>query len=642
MASSLPSHEVAELHRLMSEEIKEVAVFFMNPDGIITVWNRAAEEMKGYTAEDAIGSHLSLLYTDEQKARGWAQHNLREAQKHGFYKEETWRKRKDGNLFWARIALTALRDHSGYLVGFSKVTVDLTEHKQLERCTKEREQTKRILRAANAGMWTWYPETGQVEVCANFLSLLGHTHHEMTVSFEQWMDFIHPEDRTQVAESFARTRINCPHAPLVMEIRMCRKDGSCRWFSVRADWYRENEDSPFALSGVNVEIQDLKNSGEELQQAVDKLKEADARKDEFLAMLAHELRNPLAPIRAAAELLKMVKLDEARVQQTSEIIGRQVDHMTGLVDDLLDVSRVTRGLVELDKTPLDMRHIVTDAVEQVNPLIWSRRHHLVLHLSPDAATVRGDGKRLVQVITNLLNNAAKYTHEGGNIALKTEVRDGKVLLNVIDDGIGMEPKLAARVFDLFAQAERTPDRSSGGLGLGLALVKSLVELHGGTVTCTSEGIGKGSNFTVCLPLVPVQSKPSELQQAGSRLQVPKKALRVIVVDDNADAAQMLAMLLEASGHQVVVEHGARRALERARIESPDVCVLDIGLPEINGNEMAQRLRSQPETANAVLIAVTGYGQTHDRESALAAGFNHYFVKPVDMTKLVTLLAEISI
>jgi PAS domain S-box-containing protein len=642
MASSLPSHEVAELHRLMSEEIKEVAVFFMNPDGIITVWNRAAEEMKGYTAEDAIGSHLSLLYTDEDKARGWAQHNLREAQEHGFYKEETWRRRKDGNLFWARIALTALRDHSGHLVGFSKVTVDLTEHKQLERCTKEREQTKRILRAANAGMWTWYPETGQVEVCANFLSLLGHTHHEMTVSFEQWMDFIHPEDRTQVAESFERTRINCPHAPLVMEIRMCRKDGSCRWFSVRADWYRENEDSPFALSGVNVEIQDLKNSGEELQQAVDKLKEADARKDEFLAMLAHELRNPLAPIRAAAELLKVVKLDDARVQQTSEIIGRQVDHMTGLVDDLLDVSRVTRGLVELDKTPLDMRHIVTDAVEQVNPLIWSRRHHLVLHLSPDAATVRGDGKRLVQVITNLLNNAAKYTHEGGNIVLKTEVRDGKVLLNVIDDGIGMEPKLAARVFDLFAQAERTPDRSSGGLGLGLALVKSLVELHGGTVTCTSEGIGKGSNFTVCLPLVPVQSKPSELQQAGSRLQVPKKALRVIVVDDNVDAARMLAMLLEASGHQVVVEHGARRALERARIESPDVCVLDIGLPEINGNEMAQRLRSQPETANTVLIAVTGYGQTHDRESALAAGFHHYFVKPVDMTKLVTLLAEISI
>jgi PAS domain S-box-containing protein len=384
LASSLPEHQIAELHRLMSEEIKEVAVFFMDAQGIITVWNRAAEEMKGYTAQEAIGNHLALLYTDEDKARSWPQHNLDEARKHGFYREEAWRKRKDGSRFWARTALTALRSHTGQHVGFSKVTVDLTDHKLLERCVKEKEEIKRVQ--------------------------------------------------------------------------------------------------------------------EELRRAVGKLKDADARKDEFLAILAHELRNPLAPIRSAAELLRMAKLDEARVRKNGEIIARQVQHMTSLIDDLLDVSRVARGLVQLERKPLDISQIVTDAVEQVSPLVRARRHHLELQLGPGAVTVLGDNKRLVQVIANLLNNAAKYTPEGGHIVLKSEVREEDVLISVIDDGVGMQPELVERVFDLFAQAERTPDRASGGLGLGLALVKSLLELHGGTVECASAGPGKGSRFTVCLPV----------------------------------------------------------------------------------------------------------------------------------------------
>ncbi len=521
LASSLPDHQVAELHRLMTEEIKEVAVFFMDPQGVITVWNRAAEEMKGFTALDAIGSHLSLLYTDEDRVRGWAQHNLDKARAEGFYKEETWRRRKDGSVFWARIALTALRDQAGELVGFSKITVDLTDHKMLERCENEKEETRRVQ--------------------------------------------------------------------------------------------------------------------QELRHAVDRLKEADTRKDEFLAMLAHELRNPLAPIRAAAELLRIARLDEARVQKTSEIIARQVGHMTSLIDDLLDVSRVTRGLVQLEQSPQDVRQIVMDAVEQVGPLVRARRHHLALHLSPDAAAVQGDNKRLVQVVANLLANAAKYTPDGGRIEVRSQVRDDKVLLSVIDDGIGLEPELAGRVFELFAQAKRTPDRSSGGLGLGLALVKSLVGLHGGAVACASQGLGKGSEFTVSLPVLGPQGRN------GGRTETKDvtrghRPLRVMVVDDNADAAQMLAMFLEASGHQVLVEYRAHQALERARLETPDVCLLDIGLPEIDGIELAQRMRAQPETAKAVLIAVTGYGQDQDRQQALAAGFRHHLVKPVDPARLVALLA----
>ena len=372
----------------------------------------------------------------------------------------------------------------------------------------------------------------------------------------------------------------------------------------------------------------------------EKLEETDRRKDEFLAMLAHELRNPLAPIGAAAELLQMVKLDDERVRQTSQIIGRQVQHMTSLVDDLLDVSRVTRGLVELDIAPLDIGHIVGDAVEQVTPLIQARRQHFALHLPPNTTMVRGDKKRLVQVITNILNNAAKYTQEGGNIVLRMQLTGEHVVMEVVDDGIGMSPELAERAFDLFAQAERSSDRTSGGLGLGLALVKHLVDLHDGRVTCESAGLGKGSKFAVSLPRLPHEIKHSDPQHVDSHIRKEADSLRILVVDDNVDAADLLAMLLELSGHEVLVEHEPRRALEVAGKVAPQVCLLDIGLPEMDGNELAQRLRAQPETAKSVLIAVTGYGQEQDRKRSLAAGFDYHLVKPVDIKKLDCLLEEV--
>lgn len=387
------------------------------------------------------------------------------------------------------------------------------------------------------------------------------------------------------------------------------------------------------MSGIVYEITERKEAEEELRQQA-------KRREEFLAMLAHELRNPLAPIGAAAELLQLVRHDAHRVHQTSKVIDRQVKHMTNLVDDLLDVSRVTRGLIELKCAPLEIRHAITDAVEQVSPLIHGRRHYLTLQLSPEATHVMGDRKRLVQVIANLLNNAAKYTQEGGNILVRTEAREMHLLIEVTDDGIGMPDELVGRVFDLFSQAERTPDRSTGGLGLGLALVKSLVILHGGSVSCSSEGIGSGSKFTICLPhSITPGHEPSE-PVAGATLATKRRSLRVLVVDDNHDAAAMLAMLLDAAGHKVSVEHGSLRGLDRARVEVPDICLLDIGLPEMDGNELAKRLRAQPETASTILMAITGYGQKCDREHTRNAGFDHHLVKPVDTAELAAILEKV--
>ncbi|MDB5935199.1 MAG: hypothetical protein JWQ01_2543 [Massilia sp.] len=377
----------------------------------------------------------------------------------------------------------------------------------------------------------------------------------------------------------------------------------------------------------------------ERARAEEALRVSSRLKDEFLAMLAHELRNPLAPISAAADLLSAAPdQDQARIRKTSAVIKRQVAHMTGLVDDLLDISRVTRGLITLEENEIDLRDILADAVDQVRPLLSMRRHTLHLDLPPDATNLRGDRKRLVQVLANLLNNAAKYTLAGGHITLSVAVQDLHVSVTVADNGIGMEAELVSRAFELFTQGQRNADRSQGGLGIGLALVKTLVELHGGAVTARSDGVNRGSQFVVTLPRTATSSGPQAGPAvAGAAAGAP---LKVLLVDDNVDAATMLAMLLEAAGHEIAVEHSSIAALQRASAMQPDVCLLDIGLPDLNGYELARRLRAEQPMSAAVLVAVTGYGQQSDRDASRAAGFDHHFTKPVDTPELMALLENL--
>jgi CheY-like chemotaxis protein len=353
-------------------------------------------------------------------------------------------------------------------------------------------------------------------------------------------------------------------------------------------------------------------------------------------MLAHELRNPLAPIVSALELMELVGLPAGELRWCKQAIERQVQQLVRLVDDLLDVSRITRGKIKLRREPVELAAVLARAVETSRPLIAQRRQELSIDAPGSAVLLLGDLARLAQVVSNLLNNAAKYSDEGGRIWLSVELAGPHVVVRVRDAGCGISPEVLPHVFDLFTQADHTLDRSQGGLGIGLTLVKTLAEMHGGSVTASSPGLGRGSEFTVRLPRAPADVAPAPLPVARGAIGGARR--RVLVVDDNVDAAHSLARLLEAAGHDVSAVYDGLAALSQASQLRPDVILLDIGLPGLDGYEVARRLRSRPETAAALLVALTGYGQDEDRRRSQEAGFDHHLVKPVERGSLQRLFA----
>jgi len=533
---------------------------------------------------------------------------------------------------WFTFSYSPVRDEHGVIRGMHCACVEVTDQVLAEKYRNEENERFRALFEQAPGLMAVLRGPEHVFELTNqsYLQLVGH---------RQLLGKTAKEALPEVAgQGFFELldRVYSTGEPFVghaLPVRLQREPDGALEERYLDFIYQPIRDAGGAVSGIFVEGSDVTTR----KQVEDELRAANRQKDQFLAMLAHELRNPLAPIMTAAQLLKIGSLDARNIANASEIIVRQASHMTDLVNDLLDVSRVTRGLVTLEKEELDLNVIVSAAVEQVRPLIDARRHSLTLQLSGRSAHVIGDRTRLVQVISNILNNAAKYTAPGGRITLSVTVDEQCVHVAVRDNGVGIAPDILPYIFDLFTQAERTPDRSQGGLGIGLALVKSLVTLHGGTVHATSDGMGQGSEFCICLPRQAAPGEASDAEVLGGGVQAPD-GLRVMVVDDNVDAAQMLAALLEVQGHAVCVEYDARGALERARLERPDVLLLDIGLPDMDGYELARRLRGQPESAGATLVALTGYGQSQDRQEAEQAGFDHYLVKPADMDQVNDVLA----
>jgi PAS domain S-box-containing protein len=444
-----------------------------------------------------------------------------------------------------------------------------------------------------------------------------------------WSAIFHPDDQPLAWEKWSHSLRT--GASYEIEYRMLHHSGQYRWVLGRALPVRGDNGEIVRWMGTCTDIHAQKL-------AEDTLRRENLRKDEFLAMLAHELRNPLAPISSAAQLIKLPGADPKRITHAGDIIARQVKHMATIVDDLLDVSRVTRGLVKIEQTSLDLKSVVNSAIEQAQPLIQARRHELLLKITPQRTVVRGDRTRLIQAVSNVLNNAVKYTPPNGRIALGLDMIDGQTRISIADNGMGMEPALLPLVFDMFTQAERTPDRAQGGLGLGLALVKSIVDLHGGSIQAASEGAGKGSTFTITLPLLAAEDEGQGCAQTLGP-EDTGVGLRVLIVDDNQDAGSLLGYMLETAGHVVHVHEDAVSALQAAQEFDVDVFILDIGLPDMDGYELAGRLRSDARTAGATLIALTGYGQPQDRELSNAAGFDHHLVKPADHEELLRILSR---
>jgi signal transduction histidine kinase len=437
-------------------------------------------------------------------------------------------------------------------------------------------------------------------------------------------------DRLKGYESGAVDYVSVPVVPALLRAKV----------SVFAELYRKtreferlNRELEERVAERTVELEAAMTKQTEL---ADKLREADRRKDEFLALLAHELRNPLAPVRNAAGIMRIKGAADPDLVRWCDVIDRQTDHLKRLVDDLLDVSRITQGKVQLRFETVEVATIIAGAVETCAPLIEKRRHRIRRTLPDAPLLVRADPFRLTQIVANLVSNAAKFQDDEGEIAIVVRREGDDAVITITDRGMGLSEPMLSEAFELFSQGDHAPDRSQGGLGIGLSLVRKLVEMHGGSVGATSEGLGRGCTFVVRIPVeqgaTAAAADAAPVMTAGI-----DKVLRILVVDDNRDAAEGMAMWLQLQGHDVAMAHDGHHALEVAAAERPAVVLLDIGLPGMDGYEVCQRIR-RLDTPQPIVIALTGYGQDEDRRRAIAAGFDDHTVKPVDLDKLTALLA----
>jgi PAS domain S-box-containing protein len=535
---------------------------------------------------------------------------------------------KDGDYRWLRsrtVVFSRTADGRAKLVlGNAR---DVTEQRRAETALRESEAYFRGLADAMPQL-VW---TARADGAVEYYNSRIHEYGGIVANEDgtwDWRPIVH-EDDLRRTQSAWQTAVQA-RAIYESEHRIKLANGSFRWHLSRAVPLKDETGRVIKWFGTATDIHDLRQTEQELR-------ENDRRKDEFLAMLAHELRNPLAPIRNAIRVLRHIGPASPQVEQMRDMIERQTEHLTRLVDDLLDVSRITRGKVTLQRERLELMSIISRAVETSRPLIDAAHHRRSVSLPPETVRLEGDLTRLAQVISNLLNNAAKYTEEGGRIELSAQQAGHEVLIRVKDNGVGIPGDVLPHIFELFAQADRSLDRAQGGLGIGLTIVKSLVELHGGRVEAHSDGPGQGSEFIVRLPVFaeppPEPKGPPALEGDAA----PAHGCRILVVDDNVDSAQSMALLLELEGYEVRMAHDGPETLRLAREFRPRVVLLDIGLPGMNGYEVASVLRKAPGGEHLVLIALTGYGQEEDRQQSKAAGFDHHLTKPVDHDWLSSLI-----
>nr|WP_233271774.1 PAS domain S-box protein [Paraburkholderia acidiphila] len=635
-----PHNVAAESHNerrfeALVEPIEDYAIFLLDKHGYIASWNRGAARIKGYEAHEIIGQHFSRFYTDEANARRWPDHELEQAALHGRFNDEGWRVRKDGTMFWANVVITALRERDGSLSGFAKVTRDLTaERRQVEALRLSEERFRLLVESvSDYAIFMLDPQGHVISWNAGATNLKGYRPAEIV---GQHFSVFYPPEEIAAGLPERELRRAKDFGRVATEGWRVRKDGSMFWANVTITAVHDGHGR---LTGFAKVTRDMTES-----RRTDELEHSSEQMKQFLAMLAHELRNPLAPVRNAVATMRLMDAPSPEIERAREMIDRQIVHLTRLVDDLLDVGRITSGKIELREAQLDLCEVVAHAIDAAQPFTSARGQHVEVQMPDATLTMTGDHTRLVQVLQNLLHNASKFSPDGSRIVVDVRSVARAVQIQVRDEGRGLRPGTHESIFGLFSQDRSVPGPAENGLGIGLMLCRSLVELHGGTISATSGGPGKGSTFTIRLPFareavhaVPPPLAP-DLGELAALAEAGVPPLRVLVVDDNRDSADSLAMLLELKGHEVRVAYSAAHAREEVDGFTPDAALIDIAMPGIDGYATLRALRALPPLEHTLFAAMTGFGQAADVELTREAGFEMHLVKPVDVTLFDEVLA----
>ncbi len=617
-----------ELFHLLVDITKDYAVFVIDFDGRVLTWNPGAERVLGYSESEIVGESFSIFFTPEDRALGIPEAEIQLSITDGRASDDRWHVRKDGSLLWVSGVMTLLRDESGQARACAKVMRDYTGAKLAADALRESESRLRVaLDAAQMGTWLWRIPTDEQILDDSLRRLMGLSPDEKVMTLDHFLKAVHPEDSERVRAEFERCLKE--DGGFNVEFRVRWSDGSLHWLRDQGKMFNDEAGNPLFMTGACVDITVRKHDEEELR-------EADQKKDQFLALLAHELRNPLAPLRNGLQVMRLAD-DEKKVAEIRDMMERQLSHMVRLIDDLLDVSRLSQNKLHLQKTPVLLAEVIGNSIESARPAIEAADHKISVTLPTEPIYLDADLTRLAQVFSNLLTNSAKYTERGGHIWVSAESRENAIEVSVRDDGIGIPADALFHIFDMFSQVDRSIERTTGGLGIGLALVKGIVEMHGGKIHAWSDGPGLGSTFKVTLPLSR-QRADSTYLPAETEIQPADTRRKVLVVDDNRDSAKSMAALLRLLGHEVQTANDGIEAIDLAKQFQPDVILMDVGMPKLNGYDATQQIRKQPWGQKIVILALTGWGQEADRERSRDAQCDGHLVKPVNLSDLSKLLS----
>ncbi|MGF6806534.1 PAS domain S-box-containing protein [Paraburkholderia sp. Clong3] len=623
-----PSAPVGVDYLSLVQAISDYAIFLLDAKGNIVSWNVGAQKLKGYAESEIVGQHFSRFYTEEAVARGWPTYELEQAALTGRFEDEGWRVRKDGTTFWANVVITAIRNEKGEVTGFAKITRDLTAQREYLEALRQSEERFRLLvdSVKDYAIFMLDPQGFVVSWNSGAARIKGYTHDEIVG--RHFSQFYVPEEAAagKPARELAIAR---QIGTVEDEGWRMRKDGSTFWANVIITAVYDESRRLRGFAKVTRDLTERRRR-EELERSGERMRE-------FLATLAHELRNPLAPVRNAIGTMQMETDLSPVVARARDLIDRQVTHLTRLVDDLLDIGRIMSDKVELRIARVDLAELVARAIEAARPFTDSREQRVVAHVPDAPVMIRGDMTRLVQVLQNLLHNASKFSPNGSAIELQGRVDFRMAVLEVRDPGCGIPVRSLDKIFELFAQEKEGQSFGEGGLGIGLTLCKSLVEMHGGSIVASSEGLGLGSTFTLSLPLASAQSDTAESGTINAAPHV--QPLRILIVDDNRDSADSLAMLLELKGHEVRIAYEGEQALQISPRFSPHLALIDLAMPKMDGYATLAAMRALPEMSRTMYAAMTGFGHASDLDRTRHAGFHAHLVKPVEMVVLDALLAK---